>query len=46
MAEIEIKNITLKKSCKRHQLFMRMDVLGGDLDEPVWGGLPYAVTPK
>ena len=45
MAEIEIKNITLKKSCKRHQLFMKMDVLGGDLDEPVWVGLPYSIAP-
>ena len=46
MAEIEIKKLSLNKSRKRHQLFMKMDVLGGDLDEPVWVGLPYAVTPK
>ena len=45
-AEIEIKKISLKKSCKRHQLFMKMDVLWGELDEPVWVGLPYAVMPK
>ena len=44
-AEIEIKKLSLNKSRKRHQLFMKMDVLGGDLDEPVWVGLPYAVTP-
>ena len=44
-AEIEIKKISLKKSCKRHQLFMKMDVLGGDLDEPVWVGLPCPVAP-
>ena len=43
-AEIEIKSIGLKKPCKRHKLFMKMDVLGGDLDEPVWVGLPDAVT--
>ena len=44
-AEVEIKRIGLKKACKRHQLFMKMDVLGGDLDEPVWVGLPYPVVP-
>ena len=44
-AEVEIKTIGLKKACKRHQLFMKMDVLGGDLDEPVWVGLPYPVVP-
>ena len=44
-AEIEIKKLSLNKSRKRHQLFMKMDVLGGELDEPVWVGLPYAVTP-
>lgn len=46
MAEIEIKKLTLNKSRKRHQLFMKMDVLGGELDEPVWVGLPYTVTVK
>ena len=45
-AEIEVRNIGLKKPVKRHQLFMKTDVLGGDLDEPVWVGLPYAVSPK
>ena len=45
MAEIEIKKLSLNKSRKRHQLFMKMDVLGGDLDEPVWVGLPYVVMP-
>ena len=44
-AEIEVKSISLKKSCKRHKLFMKMDVLGGDLDEPVWVGLPYGIAP-
>ena len=42
---MEIKKISLKKSRKRHQLFMKMDVLGGDLDEPVWVGLPYSIAP-
>ena len=44
-AEVEIKSIGLKKAYKRHQLFMKMDVLGGDLDEPMWVGLPYPVVP-
>ena len=44
-AEIEVKKISLNKSRKRHQLFMKMDVLGGDLDEPVWVGLPYSIAP-
>ena len=44
-AEIKIKSIGLSKAVKRHQLFMKTDVLGGDLDEPVWVGLPYAVAP-
>ena len=44
-AEIEVKSIGLKKAVKRHQLFMKTDVLGGDLDEPVWVGLPYVVKP-
>lgn len=44
-AEIEVKSIGIAKAVKRHQLFMKMDVLGGDLDEPVWVGLPYAVSP-
>ena len=44
-AEVEIKNIGIKKAMTRHKLFMKMDVLGGDLDEPVWVGLPYAVMP-
>ena len=45
-AEIEIKSIGIKKAVKRYGLFMKMDVLGGDLDEPVWVGLPYKVLPK
>ena len=44
-AEIEIKNIGIKKARPRHKTLMKMDVLGGDLDEPVWVGLPYPVTP-
>ena len=44
-AEVEIKTIGIKKAMNRHQLFMKMDVLGGDLDEPVWVGLPYKVMP-
>ncbi len=44
-AELEIKNIGIEKAVRRHQLFMKMDVLGGKLNEPVWVGLPYAVTP-
>ena len=45
-AEVEFKTIGLKKPSKRHGLFMKMDVLGGDLDEPVWVGLPYKVLPQ
>ena len=44
-AEIEVKNLGIKKPLKRFQAFIKMDVLGGDLDEPVWVGLPYAVVP-
>lgn len=44
-AEIEIKSIGLKKAVSRHKLFMKTDILGGDLDEPVWVSLPYKVTP-
>ncbi|MBQ9335895.1 MAG: hypothetical protein IJS14_01190 [Lentisphaeria bacterium] len=44
-AEIEVKSIGVKKPLKRFQSFMKMDVLGGDLDEPVWVGLPYPVVP-
>ena len=43
--EIEVKSIGIAKAVKRHNLFMKMDVLGGDLDEPVWVGLPYPVAP-
>jgi len=44
--EIEVKSIGIAKALKRrHNLFMKMDVLGGDLDEPVWVGLPYPVAP-
>ena len=45
-AEVEIKSIGLKKAARRFGLFMKMDVLGGDLEEPVWVGLPYIVSPK
>ena len=44
-AEVEIKSLSLKKARPRHKTLMKMDVLGGDLDEPVWVGLPYSVTP-
>ena len=44
-AEIEVKSIGIKKPLKRFQSFMKMDVLGGDLDEPVWVGLPCPVAP-
>ncbi|MBO4649379.1 MAG: hypothetical protein J5806_14620 [Lentisphaeria bacterium] len=44
-AEVEIKSLGLKKAMNRHGIFMKMDVLGGDLDEPVWVGLPYKVMP-
>ena len=44
-AEIEIKNLGLKKARPRHKTLMKMDVLGGDLDEPVWVGLPYSIAP-
>lgn len=43
--EVEIKNIGIKKAIKRHGIFMKMDVLGGDLDEPVWCSLPFKVMP-
>lgn len=45
-AEIEVQSIGIKKTLPRHGVFMKMDVLGGDLDEPVWVGLPYQVVPK
>lgn len=45
-AEVEIKSIGIPKALPRHWIFMKMDVLGGDLDEPVWVGLPYPVMPK
>ena len=44
-AEVEIKSLGLKKVMNRHGIFMKMAVLGGDLDEPVWVGLPYKVMP-
>ena len=44
-AEVEIKKIGIRKALPRHRIFMKMDVLGGDLDEPVWVGLPYPVAP-
>ena len=44
-AEIEVKKIGIAKAVRRHQLFMKMDVLGGNLTDPVWVGLPYAVAP-
>ena len=43
--EVEIKSIDIKKAIKRHGIFMKMDVLGGDLDEPVWCSLPFKVMP-
>ena len=42
-AEIEVKSLDIKKSLSRFKCFMKMDVLGGALDEPVWVGLPYPV---
>ena len=45
-AEVDVKSIGIKKALQRHQIFMKMDVLGGDLDEPVWVGLPYQASPK
>lgn len=44
-SEVEIKSIGIKKAMNRHGVFMKMDVLGGDLDEPVWVGLPFKVVP-
>lgn len=44
-AEVEIKKIGIKKALPRHRIFMKMDVLGGDLDEPVWVGLPCSIAP-
>ena len=45
MAEVEIKSLGIQKTIPRHRSFMKMDVLGGELDEPVWVGLPYALEP-
>ncbi len=42
---MEIKRIGIRKARSRHQTLMKMDVLGGDLDEPVWVGLPYSIVP-
>lgn len=44
-AEVEIRSIDLKKARKRYGAFLKMDVLGGELDEPVWVGLPCPVAP-
>ena len=44
-AEVVIESIGIKKAMNRHGIFMKMDVLGGDLDEPVWVGLPFKVVP-
>ena len=44
-AEVEIKKIGIKKMRPRHKTLIKMDVLGGDLDEPVWVGLPYRIAP-
>ena len=44
-AEVKIKSLGLKKARSRHSTLMKMDVLGGDLDEPVWVGLPYSIGP-
>ena len=43
--EVEVQSIGIKKAMKRHSIFMKMDVLGGDLDEPVWCSLPFEVIP-
>ena len=42
-AEVEIGSIDIKKSLSRFKCFMKMNVLGGALDEPVWVGLPYPI---
>lgn len=42
-AEVQIDSIDIKKPLSRFKCFMKMDVLGGALDEPVWVGLPYPV---
>lgn len=44
-AEVEIKSLGLKKAQTRHKTLIKMSVLGGDLDEPVWVGLPYPLVP-
>ena len=44
-AEIEVKTLEAEKPLKRFQAFMKMDVRGSALKEPVWVGLPYALTP-
>lgn len=44
-AEVEVKSLGVKKTMNRHGVFLKMDVLGGELDEPVWVGLPFPVMP-
>ena len=44
-AEVEIKNIGIKKALSRHKVFLKTDILGGELDEPVFVSLPYSIAP-
>jgi len=44
-AEVEIKSLDLKKAQPRHRTLIKLNVLGGELDEPVWIGVPYPVAP-
>ncbi|MBO4490147.1 MAG: hypothetical protein J5944_02175 [Lentisphaeria bacterium] len=44
-AELIVKTLDLPKPRSRHKTLMKMDVLGGELEEPVWVGLPYRLEP-
>ena len=44
-AEVEIRSLGLKKAQARHKTLIKLNVLGGELDEPVWVGLPYPIVP-
>jgi len=44
-SEVEIRSLGLTKAQPRHRTLIKMNVLGGELDEPVWIGIPYPVAP-
>ena len=45
IAELELKSIGIQNTVSRHGLFMKMEVQGGNLNEPVWASLPYPAAP-